>query len=141
MRSLNSYLGEYAESHQNPVNVRLHTVCVPLITWSLLGFLHTFELGMGSLRLSHVLVLFALGYYAAFRRGTVFLIMAALSMAMIGSFDFIPHLRAVSLAVFVIGWIGQFYGHQVEGKKPSFFKDIAFLLIGPLWVLRKLKLI
>jgi uncharacterized membrane protein YGL010W len=31
--------------------------------------------------------------------------------------------------------VGQFIGHKIEGKKPSFFKDILFLLIGPLWLL------
>jgi len=45
--------------------------------------------------------------------------------------------RYVSIAVFVVAWIGQFYGHKVEGKKPSFFKDLLFLLIGPIWVLKK----
>jgi uncharacterized membrane protein YGL010W len=43
-----------------------------------------------------------------------------------------------SLLIFVAAWIGQFYGHQVEGKKPSFFKDLQFLLIGPAWVFEKL---
>jgi uncharacterized membrane protein YGL010W len=43
-----------------------------------------------------------------------------------------------SLAIFVIAWIGQFYGHKLEGKKPSFFKDLQFLLIGPAWVFEKI---
>jgi len=43
-----------------------------------------------------------------------------------------------SLAIFVAAWIGQFYGHHIEGKKPSFIKDLQFLLIGPAWVLEKL---
>jgi uncharacterized membrane protein YGL010W len=43
-----------------------------------------------------------------------------------------------SLAIFIIAWIGQFYGHMVEDKKPSFFKDLQFLLIGPAWVFEKL---
>jgi uncharacterized membrane protein YGL010W len=42
---------------------------------------------------------------------------------------------AVSLGIFVLAWIGQFYGHKVEGKKPSFFKDLQFLLIGPAWLM------
>mgnify|MGYP002367324170 CR=1 FL=1 len=42
---------------------------------------------------------------------------------------------SISLLIFVIAWIGQFYGHKVEGKKPSFLKDIQFLLIGPIWLL------
>ena len=39
------------------------------------------------------------------------------------------------LVIFVAGWIGQFIGHAIEGKRPSFSKDIVFLLIGPLWLL------
>lgn len=41
----------------------------------------------------------------------------------------------VSIALFVLAWMGQFVGHQIEGKKPSFFDDVRFLLIGPLFVL------
>ncbi|MEJ2521979.1 MAG: DUF962 domain-containing protein, partial [Gammaproteobacteria bacterium] len=41
----------------------------------------------------------------------------------------------VSVAVFVLAWIGQFIGHRIEGKKPSFFKDLLFLMIGPMWLL------
>ncbi len=43
-----------------------------------------------------------------------------------------------SLLLFIIAWIGQFYGHQLEGKKPSFLKDLQFLLIGPAWVIQKI---
>jgi uncharacterized membrane protein YGL010W len=39
-----------------------------------------------------------------------------------------------ALVIFVIAWIGQFAGHALEGKRPSFFKDVQFLLIGPLWL-------
>ena len=40
--------------------------------------------------------------------------------------------------VFVLAWIGQFVGHKIEGKKPSFFEDLQFLLIGPGWCLNDL---
>ena len=40
-----------------------------------------------------------------------------------------------SLVIFVLAWTGQFIGHALEGKRPSFFKDLQFLLIGPLWLL------
>ena len=39
------------------------------------------------------------------------------------------------LGLFVVAWIGQFIGHHYEGKRPSFFQDVQFLLIGPLWLL------
>ena len=41
----------------------------------------------------------------------------------------------LSLMIFIVAWIGQFIGHKIEGKKPSFFQDLQFLLIGPAWLL------
>jgi uncharacterized membrane protein YGL010W len=41
----------------------------------------------------------------------------------------------VGVAIFVLAWILQFWGHKIEGKKPSFFKDVLFLLVGPAWVI------
>lgn len=137
MATLNQFLNEYAESHQNQVNIKLHTICVPLITWSLLGVLHTIPL-YEQIYLSHAFVVFALLYYLSFKNLRYFCSMLLVSIVMLWSFQFVPHLLTVSIMVFVIGWMGQFYGHKVEGKKPSFFKDIQFLLIGPLWVLKKL---
>jgi uncharacterized membrane protein YGL010W len=43
----------------------------------------------------------------------------------------------ICLALFVLAWIGQFIGHKIEGKKPSFLKDVVFLLIGPAWLMSK----
>jgi uncharacterized membrane protein YGL010W len=51
----------------------------------------------------------------------------------------------ISIGIFVVAWIGQFIGHKIEGKKPSFLEDLLFLMIGPIWVFlplfKKLKLI
>jgi uncharacterized membrane protein YGL010W len=41
----------------------------------------------------------------------------------------------VAAVVFVLAWTGQFIGHVFEGRRPSFFKDLQFLLIGPAWLL------
>lgn len=129
------YLDEYALSHANPVNVKLHNICVPLIVWSLLGFAHTFSLG--DIHLSHILALMALVVYASFKNLKLLGIIAVSIALCFVSFEFTPHLRIVSLIVFVVAWVGQFYGHHVEGKKPSFLRDIFFLLIGPVWVIKK----
>jgi uncharacterized membrane protein YGL010W len=60
----------------------------------------------------------------------------ALLFAVLNALDSLPWpLWATSLVVFVVAWIGQFIGHAVEGKRPSFFKDVQFLMIGPLWLL------
>jgi uncharacterized membrane protein YGL010W len=49
--------------------------------------------------------------------------------------NFTVNIPILALFVFVLAWIGQFIGHKIEGKKPSFIKDIQFLLIGPIWLL------
>ena len=48
------------------------------------------------------------------------------------------NILVLSMVVFVVAWIGQFVGHKIEGKKPSFFEDLQFLLVGPAWTLAPL---
>jgi uncharacterized membrane protein YGL010W len=47
-------------------------------------------------------------------------------------------LWAICLGLFVLAWVAQFWGHGVEGRKPSFLKDIQFLMIGPAWLMSKI---
>ena len=48
------------------------------------------------------------------------------------------NLMWLAIAVFVLAWIALFVGHKIEGKKPSFLTDVAYLLIGPLWLTAKI---
>lgn len=43
----------------------------------------------------------------------------------------------IGLALFILGWAFQFLGHLIEGNQPAFFKNPIYLLIGPLFVLKK----
>jgi uncharacterized membrane protein YGL010W len=144
MRSIQSWLDEYGESHRNPVNKRLHWVCVPLIVLSLIGLLwsipvpvvwreHSPFLNPGVL----FIVLALLYYYAlAWRLALGMTLVTLIVIAIVYGASNLPiPLWLLSITVFVVAWIGQFIGHKIEGKKPSFFKDIQFLLIGPLWLL------
>lgn len=144
MRTVTAWLGEYAESHQNPANKFLHWICVPPIVLSVMGllwaapvppqfsavsvWLNWATLAAGA-ALIYYLVLspaLALGLLLAFAA------LLAITRLLAG----LPWpLWLTSIVIFVIAWIGQFVGHAVEGKRPSFFKDIQFLLIGPLWLL------
>lgn len=137
MRSLDSYLDEYAESHRNQTNKAIHNIAVPLIMWSILAFLHTFSVAESDFRFSYFLIILAMIYYAMFRNWSVLFAMGIVTAVMVASFYVVPELRIVSLVVFFLSWAAQFYGHKLEGKKPSFFKDLLFLLIGPVWVLSK----
>jgi uncharacterized membrane protein YGL010W len=130
-RQIDALLAQYAESHRNPTNEWIHCVCIPAIVFSLLGLIWA----------AHPLAAVAvtalsLVYY--FRLSVPFALgMLLMSAAMLWILAVLPQqwIWQVSLAVFVIAWIGQFVGHKIEGKKPSFFDDLRFLLIGPLFVL------
>ena len=131
MRTIDTLLAQYGESHRNHVNEWVHIVCVPLIVFSLLGLLwsaHPSVALLGSI--------LALYYYYKLSRpfAAGMLLMLAI---MLGLLLLMPALTIlpVSLALFVLAWIGQFIGHQIEGKKPSFLDDVRFLLVGPLFVL------
>ena len=144
MRNIEQWLEEYNESHKHRTNKILHWVCVPLIVLSLFGLLWTVSIPVEieilpfQLNWAIILLAFALIYYS------ILSIPLAIGMLLVVSaMLYILHSLAqlqvslwlLSVIVFVLAWIGQFIGHQIEGKRPSFFKDIQFLLIGPLWLL------
>lgn len=143
MRTLSEWLNQYGESHRNPVNERLHFVCVPAIVLSIFGILSAVPVPriwaaipgadwatlVAAVALLYYLLLsvaLAAGVFACF--AVMFLILHILK-------DLPWPLWATSLAIFIIAWIGQGVGHAIEGKRPSFFKDLQFLLIGPVWLL------
>lgn len=129
MKSVNQWFEEYGESHRNPVNKLVHWICVPLITFSVLGMLWALH------PLAAALVVgLALAFYVVLS-WQLALVMAAQSMIMLWILSLMPMVFWPSLVIFVLAWIGQFIGHKVEGKKPSFFKDLQFLLIGPVWLM------
>ena len=148
MKPVSLWLNEYAESHQHPLNIKIHTICVPLIMLSLVALLSTISIEIELLQnfynLNHlgiILVALALVYYF-FLSIPFFVGMIPVSFLLILGTQWLDSfstpLWKLSLLIFVVAWIGQFYGHKIEGKKPSFFKDIQFLLIGPIWLLSKL---
>ena len=127
MKTISEWFDEYSESHQNPINKKIHWVCVPAILFSIIGIIAHF-----SALLTALLVVLALIFYA--RLDLVLAVaMAALLVVMAWLIYVLPVGVGFYIALFVFAWIGQFYGHKVEGKKPSFFKDLQFLLIGPVW--------
>jgi len=144
MLTIEQWLAEYNESHQHKVNKLLHWICVPAIMFSILGLLwqlHTPAV-FSSLPIPFnwaiFIILLSLLYYAYLspRLATGMAVISCLMIAVLYWADKMAFpVWQTSLAVFVSAWIGQFIGHNIEGKKPSFFKDVQFLIIGPLWLL------
>jgi|SRR5215469_6280930 len=144
MRTVSEWLSEYGASHHNPTNELLHWICVPAIVLAVLGFLWSAPVppAFGAvspwLNWATLAALAALVYYLMLSPALAAGILAAfvVLLAITRGLAQLPWpLWVTSLVIFVVAWIGQFVGHAIEGKRPSFFKDLQFLLIGPLWLL------
>ncbi len=144
LHDLESWLDEYGESHQHPANKLIHWICVPAIVFSVIGLLWSLPVPGAFADISPALnwaLLFSMAsvvYYFILSLplgfGATLVLAVLLWLAAVLESAAAP-LWAVSLAVFVAAWVGQFIGHRIEGRKPSFFKDLQFLMIGPLWLL------
>ncbi len=140
MKTVEQWFEQYGQSHRNPVNKAIHWVCIPLIVLSLLGMLTAIPVRLGAPWLSPATLVLALAlvWYAmlSVRLALGLLVLgAALSWAVAALASLPVPLWLSSLVVFAAAWVGQFVGHAIEGKKPSFFEDLQFLLVGPLWLL------
>lgn len=148
MTSIHTLLEEYGESHRNKTNKLIHWICVPLIVFSLVGMLWSIPSQYLSALVSGpmapfanwatIFILLSLVYYFIMSRVLFIAMIPITALVLVGNYLIVSSgapLLLVSIAIFVGAWIGQFIGHKIEGKKPSFFKDLQFLMIGPAWLM------
>ena len=139
MKSVQDWLDAYGESHQNPINKKIHWICVPLIMLSLLGLLWMLKipiLNKSEYLNATTLLIFLVSIYYLRLSIPMGIGMLVISVIMICIIILMNNLGVIPyISIFIVAWIGQFIGHKIEGKKPSFFEDLQFLLIGPLWIL------
>ncbi|MES2418467.1 MAG: Mpo1-like protein [Bacteroidota bacterium] len=149
-RPVDIYFDKYAESHQNHTNELIHWICVPLIVFSLLGlvwqipfpYLELLGKYNGFLNWASFLIAFTMYYYFTLSPVLFFLMIWVIGIMSYGIVQLEywqvaggPQAWVVFAIIFALAWIGQFIGHKIEGKKPSFLEDVKFLLIGPIWLL------
>ncbi|HDY7787394.1 TPA: DUF962 domain-containing protein [Vibrio vulnificus] len=145
MRSLEQWLDAYGESHQNSTNQKIHTFAVPGIFFSIVALIWSLpSLPLAALSLNWVWVAALPVWWFYYRLSlSVFLMMLGYTLASIAlawSVELLGlPLAEMAVGLFVVLWIFQFVGHKIEGKKPSFFEDLKFLLIGPVWVFMRHK--
>lgn len=143
MRGIDQWLADYGEHHRNHANKTLHWIGIPAIVFSLMGMLYLIPLPCAlscrGLTVALLVLVLALLYYVSLSRplavGMLIVLgamYAAVSVVVGGLGD---RAFVVMLGVFGLGWVIQFVGHKIEGQKPSFFEDLQFLLIGPVWLL------
>ena len=145
MRPVDAYLDQYSADHRNATNQWIHLLCVPAIVWSVTAFFWTIPvppmLKPGAVAAFAMVA--ALAWY--FRLSRKLFLGILVAFVLFGAIDWwiaenfgMRVLLYSAIAVFVVAWIGQFIGHVYEGHRPSFFTDLVFLLVGPMWTLRKL---
>jgi len=149
MKTAQQWFDEYGESHQNPTNKKIHWICVPVIFFSTLGLLwsipHDYFGGILPRPLdpyfnwATVLVVIGSVFYWTLGK-SIFGGMLLISLVCLWGNQMLAssggmELWMISLIMFAVAWAGQFVGHKIEGMKPSFFKDLQFLLVGPAWLL------
>jgi uncharacterized membrane protein YGL010W len=154
-RRIFALLDEYGSSHQNGTNKFIHWLAVPAIFWTIVALLWEIPVPAAFLEIANVnwatIALALTVIYYAILSWTLAIGMVLFTLCCFGLISvyqsaplFGLPLWQFAIAIFVIAWIFQFIGHKIEGKKPSFFKDVQFLMIGPAWLMsfiyRKLKL-
>jgi uncharacterized membrane protein YGL010W len=140
MRQIEFLLNEYGESHKNKTNIFIHAIAVPAIYFVTLALVWSIPtpafLDYFAVTWAHVLVIPTLYYYFRLSGpiGAAMTLLSVLSLYGIVLLELLDiSVLQFSLALFVVMWILQFIGHNIEGKKPSFLKDFQFLLVGPAW--------
>ena len=144
-RPIDRWFASYSGDHQNPANQLIHVFAVPAILGSVVAMIWCipppgtlFNHGIWA-----ALAMFAawafynrlsrpIGYgmlVAFFTIGCLCRILQA-ELGLRG-------LLYLAIGMFAAAWVAQFIGHRIEGRKPSFFTDLVYLLIGPIWVLAK----
>jgi uncharacterized membrane protein YGL010W len=145
-REVDRWLGNYSEDHRNSTNILIHWICVPLILWTAVALLWVVPVpaALGRVGLwAGVAMFFALSFYLRLSRPLGFAMVAAfivLGLITEGLYRVLgaQQLLWLAVVVFVLAWIAQFVGHKIEGKRPSFLTDMAYLLIGPAWLVAKI---
>ncbi len=143
MKRMQELLEEYGESHRNETNKLIHWICVPAIFFSITGLLYCIKLPLyiNEFRINLAVIALVVVWVYYFRLspalsvGMLFFGAACIALChFIEVHGFAP-LWVYSVLMFALAWVGQFLGHKIEGKKPSFLKDVQFLLIGPAWLM------
>jgi uncharacterized membrane protein YGL010W len=144
-KSADDWFAEYGESHQDHTNELIHWVCVPVIFACVLGFIWTIPVPerwhevVPWFNWTLVAMLLATLFYVwlspALSAGMLFFMTVCYGGIVLLDLHAPWPVWQICAGAFVVAWIGQFIGHKLEGKKPSFLKDVIFLLIGPAWLM------
>ena len=141
MTSLERNLTRYAAYHRDRRNIWTHFVGIPMIVFSVILALEplSFSVAGWAVSAAAIVAIVSCIYYLRLDWALGAAMAVVLFFMCAGASEIEPRLGAgstlwLALAIFVVGWILQFWGHKFEGMKPAFFDDVMGLAIGPLFV-------
>jgi uncharacterized membrane protein YGL010W len=142
-RSIQQWFDAYGESHQHPTNKAIHWICVPTIYFCVVALLWSIPSplpdrlpgGWAAMVAALLVALFYIRLSVPVMVGMALFTGGCLLLCNTMERACPWPLWSVAMLLFVAAWIGQFYGHKVEGRKPSFLDDLQFLMIGPAWLM------
>ena len=145
--SLDKFINDYESFHRDPLNIKIHIICVPLIILSVIGMLNAIPVAWGPVRIGHVVCFLYSSYYIFYARPyllscfTMFatLIAADFLLAKLSSQLYL----SINVSLFVVSWILQIWGHKKEGNKPAFIDNketaIHSTFMAPIMVIRHIR--
>jgi uncharacterized membrane protein YGL010W len=144
MNTADSWLAAYEAERIHPATKALRWICVPVIVLGFVGLLwslpvpRAFQQSPAVLNWGTLFLMAAMVYYfimsISLGIGMLpFVIGVIVGVAWLDSLR--TPLWALAGALFSLGWLGQLAGDWIQGRKPAFFKELMFLMIGPIWLL------
>ena len=145
MRNATELLTQYAHYHRDRRNIATHFVGIPMIVFAIGVLLAraTFSVGEYGFTAGWAAAILATLWWLSRGRLDLGIAVSAVTLGLVA----LAHEAAAmsfgewlawGVGTFVVGWVLQFIGHYVyEKRSPAFFRNLAHLLVGPLWILAK----
>jgi uncharacterized membrane protein YGL010W len=143
-RPATTLMVQYAHYHRDRRNIATHLVGIPLIVLSIGVLLLGPTWSVAGQTLTLAWALWGLTSLWYLSRGDALLgvatsVLNGLLMAVAHEVPALAQGLGLTvwqsgLGLFFIGWVLQFIGHYLEGRKPAFVDDLVGLLVGPMFV-------
>jgi uncharacterized membrane protein YGL010W len=148
-RPIDIIIDQYDSFHQKPANRLINYICIPLIVFSVVGFVWSLPFPqlkfLGAyityLNWGSFLIAFSVYYYMRLSPIISYILLLILfavvyvviQLQLAEKSGYL--LPQVCIFIFVMANIAQFIGYRIEGKKPTFSDEFKFMLTAPIWLL------
>lgn len=152
-KEIHAVIQDYSELHKNPINRSIQWICIPLLTFGLLGIVWSIPfpylafLGKYNGFVNWASFLIACSIYYYYKLSPVLsygilLFVFAFSAGIVGleklhTNQSWPTMGSACMGIFVLGLALQFFGYKYEGKTPALSSNIKSLLNGPIWLMHR----